>query len=88
MIIRGTQELDKCCKDNEGKIIVIKFTAKWCGPCKKLAPLLEKISETQVDIIVAEISVDDNNELCKAYGVKSIPHCVVKCGEHTSEAIK
>ena len=86
--ITSSTELDECYLKYSDKIIVLKFTASWCGPCKRLAPLLEKIAETQDDIIIAEIIVDENKDLCKMHNVQTIPHCVIKSKEYTSEAIK
>ena len=62
----------------EKKIFLIKFTASWCGPCRKLAPLVEDIATKQADnIIVVEVNVDNAKELCELFKVQSIPFCVV-----------
>ena len=60
----------------EKKIFLIKFTASWCGPCRKLAPLVEDIATKQADnIIVVEVNVDNAKELCELFKVQSIPFC-------------
>ena len=62
----------------ENKIFLIKFTASWCGPCRKLAPLVEEINSKQSNnIIVVEVNIDNATELCNLFKVKSIPLCVV-----------
>ena len=53
-----------------GKNILVDFYATWCGPCKMLAPELEKIKNR---IQIVKIDVDNNIELCKKYGVMSVP---------------
>lgn len=51
-----------------GKVLV-DFYAEWCGPCKRLAPLLEEIDF--VDVL--KVNVDEHPEIARRYGVMSIP---------------
>ena len=54
--------------------VVIDLWAEWCGPCKTLTPILEKvIGETQGLVELAKINVDENPEVGKAFQVQSIP---------------
>lgn len=52
--------------------VLVDFYADWCGPCRMLGPVLEKIDG--IDII--KVNVDEYGELARKYGVMSIP-CVV-----------
>jgi len=53
---------------------VIKFSASWCGPCKAIAPILEKVSEEYKNKIdIYKIDVDAQYELSKYFGIRSIP---------------
>lgn len=52
--------------------VLVDFYADWCGPCKMLGPVLEKIT----DIDVVKVNVDEYNDLARKYGVMSIP-CLV-----------
>ena len=52
--------------------ILVDFYANWCGPCKMLSPILEKLEEVKV----LKVNVDENPELAKKYGVMSIP-CLI-----------
>ncbi len=57
---------------SESKVLV-DFYADWCGPCRMLAPVMDKIGE---EYNVYKINIDDEEELAKQYGIMSIP-CVI-----------
>lgn len=54
------------------KRVLVDFYADWCGPCKMLGPVLEKLDS--IDVI--KVNVDNFGDLAKKYGVMSIP-CVI-----------
>ena len=56
-----------------GKLVMIDFAAEWCGPCKLVAPVLEKLEGEREDIRFAKVDVDNNQELAVKYDVRSIP---------------
>lgn len=56
----------------EGKVLV-DFYAKWCGPCKMLAPVLEQFANENDDIKVVKVNVDEHGELAQSFGIMSIP---------------
>ena len=53
--------------------VLVDFYANWCGPCKMLSPVLEKVSS---DIKVIKVDIDKYNDLAREYGVMSIP-CLI-----------
>jgi len=59
--------------NKEGKDSILKFTAGWCGPCKMLAPILNKLSDKYTDIPIYEIDVDEEYELSAIFNIRSIP---------------
>jgi thioredoxin len=56
------------------KPCIIDFYADWCGPCKKVSPILKDLAQLyKDDIIVYKVDVDTESELAEAFGIQSIP---------------
>ena len=56
------------------KPCIIDFYADWCGPCKRIAPVLVELAEQyKDDLIIYKINVDNEKELAMAFGIQSIP---------------
>ena len=54
--------------------VVVDFWAPWCGPCKMVAPMLDKIAKEYAGrVIVAKVNTDENSEWAGKYGVQGIP---------------
>lgn len=58
------------------KLILIDFWAEWCGPCRKISPILDEISEER-GLWVGKLNVDENPIKTEEYLVKTIPHMVL-----------
>ncbi|MCR4576530.1 MAG: thioredoxin [Clostridiales bacterium] len=78
--------------ENEAKnsaVAVVDFSATWCGPCKMLAPVLEKVSaqfDGKVDFY--NVDVDDAPELAGKYNVNSVPCLILmKNGKLVSQSV-
>ncbi len=54
--------------------VIVDFWAPWCGPCKTIAPILDKLArEYAGKVIVAKVNTDENPEWAQKYGIQSIP---------------
>ena len=56
------------------KPAIVDFTATWCGPCQRIAPILDELAVAyNGQIVIYKVDVDKNRELAKAFNVSSIP---------------
>lgn len=54
-------------------IVLVDFWASWCGPCKMFAPVFEKTSEENPDIVFGKVDTEDQRELASSFRIMSIP---------------
>ncbi|MBR3612475.1 MAG: thioredoxin [Bacteroidaceae bacterium] len=56
------------------KPAIIDFYADWCGPCKRLSPILEEIAaEYDGEVIIYKVNVDNERDIATAFGIRSLP---------------
>lgn len=73
----NTKVFDMTKKDRKylgDKPAMVDFTATWCGPCQRIAPILDELAkEYEGKINVYKVDIDKNQELARAFGISSIP---------------
>ncbi len=64
-------------------VVVVDLWAPWCGPCRTLGPIIEKVcDETDGQVVLTKVNIDENPGIAQAFGVQSIPLVVaLKNGE-------
>lgn len=67
----------------QGLPLVIDFSATWCGPCKKIAPIIDELAgEYEGKAIVCKCDVDECDELTGKFGIRNVPTILfIKNGE-------
>lgn len=58
-------------------IVVVDFWAPWCAPCKMMAPILNDIAESEPDITIAKLNVDNQQQLAAKFAIRGIPTMVI-----------
>lgn len=67
-------EFDALLTESEEKVVVVDFTATWCGPCRLISPLMEQLAQQYKGRVkVVKVDVDSNKPIFKKFGLRSIP---------------
>ena len=73
----NTENFNQEVLSQEG-VVVVDFFANWCGPCRKLAPILEEVeAELSSKVKFAKINTDENIEMAKQYQVSGLPTLMI-----------
>ena len=69
----------------KGGVLVVDFTATWCGPCKLVAPIVDRLAAEFGDRAqIFKLDVDPNRSIAKRFGIRSIPAVIFfKAGEQS-----
>jgi thioredoxin 1 len=69
--VSSATQFDDILKDNEN--VLVDFYATWCGPCKRLGPVIDELAKEINHVTFVKIDVDQANAISSRYGVRSIP---------------
>ena len=73
---------------NASGTVQVDFFATWCGPCKMLSPVLERVADKHSDIKVVKVDVDKAPDLASRYGVMGVPTMIVfKDGQISTKSV-
>ena len=73
---------------NSNSTVIVQFSADWCGPCKRLSPVLENFASTRDDLSVFKVDVEQSQILAEQFEIKSIPKVVLfRNGSQINESI-
>tara|TARA_B100002051_G_C16737783_1_gene642319 strand:+ start:1338 stop:2204 length:867 start_codon:yes stop_codon:yes gene_type:complete len=65
---------DKVIEESQNKLIIVDFWAPWCGPCKQLTPVLEKVARNSKDkLVLVKVNIDENQQIAAQLRIQSIP---------------
>ncbi|XP_047448279.1 thioredoxin [Mugil cephalus] len=73
--IKTKEEFHKTLKDAGDKLVVVDFTATWCGPCRRIGPVFVRLSELpeNKNVIFVKVDVDEAQEISAECGIRSMP---------------
>lgn len=75
--VESTAEFDSILKElaDSNGVGIIDFTAKWCGPCKAIAPIYEQLSQQYKDVKFLKVDIDNDNvaQVVQEHGITGVP---------------
>ncbi len=68
--------------------VLVDFTATWCGPCQRLAPIMEELAaEYQGKVKVGKLDIDQSGDIASRFGIMSVPTVMVFQAGNPSETM-
>lgn len=62
---------------SDQQILLVEFGAEWCGPCKMILPVLQKLSSQRQDVKVCKVDIDESPELSSRHQIRSVPTLIL-----------
>jgi thioredoxin 1 len=75
VVAEGGQQVDLRALMPAGKITVVDFYADWCGPCRRISPELERIAQSDPDVVLVKVDIVNwGTPVTRQYGINSVPN--------------
>ncbi len=75
-------EISKSGHDSTTPLVLLWFSAKWCGPCQTMTPVFNLVEEVYCDAInIIKVDVDQQHALVKEFGIRAVPSLVLLAHE-------
>jgi len=89
MVVKHVTSKDEFAATVKGNsVVVVDFYATWCGPCKRIAPAVEQMSEKYQNVIFIKVDVDELEDVAKAEAITAMPTFrVYKGGKSIDELV-
>ncbi|XP_014844338.1 PREDICTED: thioredoxin-like [Poecilia mexicana] len=73
--VENLEEFDNILSQAGNKLVVVDFTASWCGPCRMIGPVFEKLAEDSAnkDVIFLKVDVDEASDVSQKCGIRCMP---------------
>lgn len=62
---------------NSNSKVVVDFWASWCGPCKLISPIINKVASLNTETLFVKVNIDTNIDIAEAYSIRSVPYIIV-----------
>jgi len=73
IVVEDKAHWEKCLAEAGDKLVVVDFTATWCGPCKMISPVFHKMADENTDCVFLQVDVDDCDEVAAECQISSMP---------------
>ncbi|KAG7333782.1 hypothetical protein KOW79_002189 [Hemibagrus wyckioides] len=75
IVIENQEGFNKALADAGGKLVVVDFTATWCGPCQGIAPFYKQLSESadNANVVFLKVDVDDAQDVAQSCEIRCMP---------------
>ncbi len=73
IVIKTLTEFRDALTNAGSKLVVVDFTATWCGPCQRIKPFFHELADQEHDVVFMQVDVDDNSETAEQCGIESMP---------------